>query len=172
MNKIILKYILSFVLIVLAQVFVFNKINMFGFISPMIYIVFIFSLPFKTMRWLVVLLGFLTGLVLDSFTGVIGIHSIATLIIAFARPFIIRTITLRVELEDHLLPVLQDMKFAWYLQYAFLLTFIHHSVYFFADVLSFENFGRTMIVILANTAFSLICIFLIQLLFYKASKRY
>jgi len=172
MSKVYFKYIISFILLILLQIFVFNKINMLGFITPMIYIVFIFSLPFQTPRWAVILLGFLIGLAVDFFTGIVGINALATLIIAFIRPSIIRIITLRVELEEHLLPIYQDMKFAWYLQYAFLLTFIHHFVYFFVDALSFNNFWRIMIVILSNTAFSVICIFIIQILFYKASKRY
>ncbi len=172
MSRVYLKYIVSFILLILLQVFILNKINLWGFITPMVYIVFIFSLPFQTPRWVVILLGFLTGLTIDFFSGIIGLHALATLVIAFIRPLIIRIIPLRVEREEHLLPIFYDMKFTWYIQYAFLLTLIHHFVYFFVDILSFHNFLRTIIVVLANTACSLICIFIIQILFYKSSKRY
>jgi Na+-transporting methylmalonyl-CoA/oxaloacetate decarboxylase beta subunit len=131
------------------------------------------SLPFQTPRWAVIFLGFLLGLIIDFFSGMIGYHALATLIIAFIRPLIIRIIsTTREEREEHLHPIFYDMRFAWYLQYVFLLTFIHHFVYFFVDMLSFHNFLRTMFVVLSNTLCSLICIFLIQILFYKSSKRY
>jgi rod shape-determining protein MreD len=138
----------------------------------MVYIAFILSLPFQAPRWIVILLGFLLGMIIDFFTGVIGFHALATLIIAFIRPSIIRIISKKEEREEHLHPIFYDMRFVWYLQYALFLTFIHHFVYFFVDVLSFHNFSHTITVIFSNTACSLICIFLIQILFYKSSKRY
>jgi hypothetical protein len=117
-------------------------------------------------------LAFLTGLTVDFFTGVIGYHALATLIIGFIRPFIIQLIPLHVEREAHLLPIFHDMKFRWYLQYVFLLTLIHHFVYFFVDVLSFHNFSRTILVIIGSTLCSLVCILLIDIVFNKPSKRY
>jgi len=171
MNKNFLTYFFRFILIVLLQIFVLNKISLWGFVMPVVFISFIFSLPFQTPKWAVILLGFLIGIIIDFFTGIIGIQALAMLIISFIRPFIIR-ILLRKEREEHLRPILLDMRFFWYFQYAFLLTFIYHSVYFFVDVLSFYNFSHTMLVILSNTVCSLVCIFLIQILFYKSSKRY
>ncbi|MDR1180570.1 MAG: rod shape-determining protein MreD [Bacteroidales bacterium] len=172
MSKIYVKYTLSFILLVLCQIFLFDKINLWNIVTPMVYISFIFSLPYQTPSWLVILLGFLMGLTVDFFTGVLGIHALATLIIAFIRPLVIYMIPLRVEREEHLYPILYDMKFVWYMQYAFLLTLIHHLVFFFIDIASFHNFLRTLIVVLANTGFTVVCIFIIQILFYKTSKRY
>ncbi|MCL2132288.1 MAG: hypothetical protein FWH36_07555 [Lentimicrobiaceae bacterium] len=172
MSKILFKHLISLILFVLAQIFLLNKISLWGFITPVVYIGFIFSLPFRTPKWAVILLGFLLGLTIDFFTGIIGIHALATLIIAFIRPFIINLISLREEREEHLKPIFYDMRFLWYLQYVFLLTLVHQFMYIFTDILSFHNFLRTMTVVLANTACSLICIFIVQILFYKSSKRY
>ena len=172
MNKIYLKYTVLFLLYIFLQVFIFNRINLWGVITPMMYILFIFSLPFQTPRWTVVLLGFLLGLSIDMFSPILGLHALATLIIAFIRPFVISIVPLRMEREEHLLPIFHDMKFFWYFRYAFLLTFVHHLVYFFVDAFTFHNFLKTFLVSLTNTAFTLICIFIIQILFYKPSKRY
>ena len=141
-------------------------------IAPMVYIVFIFSLPFDMPKWLVVLLGFCCGFVVDIFFGVLGFHALATLVMAFLRAGIIQLIPLRIEREEHLLPILYDMRFIWYIQYAFWLTFIHHFVYYFADALSFQNFGKLLLTVSANTLCSLLCVFLIQILTYRPSKRY
>ena len=173
MNKSFFKYCLRFILIILLQIVILNKITLWGFVTPMVYFVFILSLPFKTPRWVVILLGFFTGITVDFFTGgIIGIHALATLVIAFIRSFTIGTITSRKEREKHLLPIFHDMRFIWYLQYVFILTFIHHFVYFFVDILSFNSFFQALMVILSNTVCSIICIFIIQILFYKKSKRY
>ena len=172
MNKNFVTYLVNFILFVVLQVFVLNKICLWECITPMVYILFILSLPFKMPQWAVISVGFLLGMIMDFFTGVIGYHALATLVIAFVRPVIIRVISYREEREEHLHPIFYDMRFIWYLQYVFWLTFIHHFVYFFVDVLSFHNFLRTIIVILSNTVCSLLCIFIIQILFYKSSKRY
>jgi rod shape-determining protein MreD len=173
MNKIFLNYFIRFILIILLQIVILNRISLWGFVTPMVYFVFILSLPFKTPRWVVILLGFFIGITVDFFTGgIIGPHAFAALFIAFIRLFIIRIITIRKEREKHLLPIFHDMRFIWYLQYVLILTFVHHFVYFFVDILSFHNFFQAMIVVLSNTACSMICIFIIQILFYKKSKRY
>jgi len=86
------------------QVVILNKICLWGMIAPMVYIVFIFSLPFDMPKWLVVLLGFCCGFVVDIFFGVLGFHALATLVMAFLRAGIIQLIPLRIEREEHLLP--------------------------------------------------------------------
>lgn len=172
MSKVYIKYAALFLLYILLQVFIFNMVNLWGVVTPMIYILFIFSLPFQTPKWAVVLLGFLLGLSIDIFSGILGLHALATLIIAFIRSFVISIIPLRVEREEHLLPIFHDMKFSWYFRYTFLLTLVHHFIYFMVDAFTFHNFIKTCIVVLTNTLFTLLCIFIIQILFYKPSKRY
>jgi len=172
MNNIYIKQIFYFILLLALQILIFNKVCLWGMVTPVVYLIFIFSLPFNTPKWAMVLLGFLTGFLVDIFCEVIGFHALATLIIAFLRAGTIKLIPLRVEREEHLLPILYDMKFGWYFQYALYLIFIHQFVYFFADALSFQNFGKLILVVLSNTLASLLCIFLIQILVYKPSKRY
>ena len=166
------KQVISFILLLGFQIVVLNKVCLWGVVTPMVYIVFIFSLPFDTPKWLVVLLGFLCGFTVDIFFGVLGFHALATLTVAFLRAGIIQLIPLHIEREEHLLPIFYDMKFIWYFQYAFYLILIHHFVYYFADMLSFQNFGKLMLIVLANTLCSLLCVFLIQILTYRPSKRY
>jgi rod shape-determining protein MreD len=172
MRKGYIKNMILFFLYVFLQIFIFNRINLWGVITPMVYILFIFSLPFQTPKWVVILLGFLLGFCIDMFSETLGLNALATLIIAFLRPWVIHTISLRVDREEHLLPIFHDMPFFWYLRYAFLLTFIHHFIYFFVDAFTFRNISKTFMVGLSNTAFTLICIFIIQILFYNPSKRY
>jgi hypothetical protein len=142
----------------------------------MVYILFIFSLPFQTPKWLVISLGFLLGFCMDMFSGTLGLNALATLIIAFLRPWIICIIPQKRDINQQggepSLPIFHDMGFSRYFRYASLLTFIHHFVFFFADAFTFRNFSKTFMVGLANTAFTLICIFIIQILFYTSSKRY
>ena len=122
MNNVYVKHTVAFILLYVAQIFLLDKVALWGFVTPMIYILFILSLPFDTPNWLMVVLGFAAGLIMDSFTGSLGMHALSLMTIAFMRKWVITVIPFYGEKEPHLQPKLYDMKFVWYLQYTFLLT--------------------------------------------------
>lgn len=67
-----LQNIIRFVLLVLAQVLILNNIQFLGYINPYIYILFIFSLPYRTPQWLILSLAFILGLTIDIFSKTWG----------------------------------------------------------------------------------------------------
>lgn len=168
----VLHIVIQFILIVVLQVLLMDKISLWGYVTPMIYIMFILSLPFQTPKWLLVVLGFITGIIEDLFTGMTGIHAASTTLIAFLRPLVMKLITNKSTIEEHLRPILYDMHFPWYIVYSLILTFIHQFSIFFLDALSFVNFGRTLWIGAINTIFTVVLILLFQCLFYNESKRY
>ncbi len=170
MNKLI--YILSFLLLIFFQILISKSINLWGIITPMVYILFIFTLPFQMPKWQVVLLGFLMGISIDLFTGVIGQNAAATVLIAFLRMPIITIIPTHIKFEEHLRPILWDMHFPWYFQYAMYLTLIHHITFFFLDGMSFQNFFLVLGISILNAIFTVFLIFLFQIVFFKPSSRY
>ena len=86
MYKDYLRYILIFILLLLIQLLVLNNINLGGYINPYVYLLFILLLPYGTPRWVLLLVGFFTGLVVDYFSNTLGLHASATLILAFFGP--------------------------------------------------------------------------------------
>ena len=80
-----LQNIARFILVILIQVFVLNNIRFSGFINPYIYILFILMLPVRFPRWLSLILGFITGMIIDSFTNTPGVHTFATVLIEIGR---------------------------------------------------------------------------------------
>jgi hypothetical protein len=59
MIKLLPKYIIRFVVLVLVQVFILNNVHLGGFINPYIYILFIITLPFETPKWFLFVIAFL-----------------------------------------------------------------------------------------------------------------
>ena len=51
MKNSLLKYILIYIVLVALQVFIFNNIQLNGFINPYIYVLFILILPFDVRGW-------------------------------------------------------------------------------------------------------------------------
>ena len=90
MNRDNIISIFQFLLLLLLQAFLLNNINFFGFINPNLYLLFILVYRLDGNPTLLIILGFVMGLLLDLLTQGSGGHTIATLTIAFIRPFIIR----------------------------------------------------------------------------------
>ena len=89
-----LRNILRLAAFILIQVYVLNKIpHLHRFITPYLYFLFLLWLPFSISRLWLLIIGFLTGLILDYFMMTPGLHAAACLLIAYVRPFIINILT-------------------------------------------------------------------------------
>ena len=87
-NSFYLINVVRFALLVLVQVLVFNRLNFFGFINPMVYILFLYWYPIKENRALFLGVGFLLGLAIDFFSDTMALHAASTVTIAYLRPTI------------------------------------------------------------------------------------
>ena len=81
MNK-FWQYLLLFVGCVLAQVFIFDNIQLWGFIVPYVYLLYILVLPNNISRPFLYVLGFLLGLSVDLFSSTLCLHAAATTFMA------------------------------------------------------------------------------------------
>src|SRR5664280_2081310 len=89
----ILRFGLIFILLILLQVLLFNNIQFSGYVNPYVYIMFILLLPIDIPSWLLLILSFVTGLIIDFFSGSPGMHTSATVLVAFIRPYILRIVS-------------------------------------------------------------------------------
>lgn len=148
--------IFRFIALVLVQVLLCNNIGFFGFINPMIYILFIYWYPIKQNRAIFILIAFLLGFTIDVFSDTLAFHTAASVTIAYVRPSIMR-FCFGVNFE------FQSFKIAsvpWVQKIAFLtfLIVIHHGVFFTLEVFSFENFLLILKkIIIVSIASLLVC---------------
>ena len=140
--------IFQFLLLLLLQAFLLNNINFFGFINPNLYLLFILVYRLDGNPTLLIILGFVMGLLLDLLTQGSGGHTIATLTIAFIRPFIIR-FSFGVN-YDVPMGMIKGSLLNQRLLYLSLMVVIHHLVLYSVVYFSFEN----IITILKNTLFT------------------
>src|SRR6056297_4336346 len=89
MIKVLPRYIISFILLLTLQILVLNNIQLSGFINPYLYVLFILILPFETPKWMLLLLAFILGMVVDLFSHTPGMHTSATVFMAFLRPYVL-----------------------------------------------------------------------------------
>jgi len=130
--------IIRFILLVLVQVLVFNRLNFFGFINPMVYILFLYWYPIKENRATLIGLGFLLGIFIDFFSDTMAINAASTITIAYLRPTIMRFI-FGVNYEFQSFKLSNATK-AQQITFLALLIVVHHMVFFTLEIFSFENF--------------------------------
>ena len=140
--------IFQFIFLLFLQAFLLNNINLFGFINPNLYLLFIVVFPLNSNSTLLIVLGFLLGLLLDLLTQGSGGHTIASLTIAFLRPYIVKfSFGVNYELP---LGMIQGSLPSQRLLYLTLVIFVHHLVLFSVIYFSFDN----IITIIKNTLFT------------------
>jgi rod shape-determining protein MreD len=162
----LLKNIVRFVLLLLLQVFVLDKIVLNGYATPYLYMLFVLLLPFSIPRWGLMAAAVLLGLSLDMFTDTPGMHAAACLVIAYARPFVINILSPQGGFETvRKTPSVAAMGWAPFMTYATILVLIHHVVYFSLEVFDFHNLLMLILKILLSAVASLVMIAIYEMLF-------
>lgn len=167
----IFKYTFLFILLVLAQGLILNNIEFGGFLNPYLYILLILLLPFELNPWITLVIAFCLGLSVDIFTSTLGMHTSATLFLAFARKYILKLIEPRGGYEFGTLPQVQFMGWSWFLTYSIILVFLHHLFLFFVESFSFSSFFSTLGRVMLSSIFTIILILIVQLFNYNPNKR-
>ena len=158
----ILRYGLIFIVLILLQVLLFNNIQFSGYVNPYIYIMFILLLPVELPQWILLLIAFFTGLLVDFYGGTMGMHTGATVAAGFVRPYILRFISPRDGYEPGAQPSMVIYGFRWFLFYTLLVVSVHHLVLFYLEVFRFAGFFHTLLRVVLSTAFSVSFIFLAE----------
>ncbi|MEC7068982.1 MAG: rod shape-determining protein MreD [Bacteroidota bacterium] len=148
MNRDNILHIFQFFLLLFLQSFLLNNINLFGFINPNLYLLFIIIYRLDGNPTLLIIIGFVMGLLLDLLTQGSGGHTIATLTIAFLRLPIIK-FSFGVN-YDVPMGMIKGSLLRQRLLYFMLMVVIHHLVLYSIVYFSLDN----TITILKNTLFT------------------
>ena len=169
-----LRSLFRFCLLVLLQVIILDKIDLLwwavpkGFppFSPHIYQLFLLMLPFETPVWLLLLLGFATGITIDTFDNTAGIHACATVLMAYLRTNVLTALLPR-NLSEYsgTEPGIKTMGGIPFLTYAGFLVLVHHLVLYPLLIWDITNLGRLGVIILASSLTTMLLISVYLLLF-------
>jgi rod shape-determining protein MreD len=128
MNDVIKNTIL-FIGLILFQVIVLNNVLFWGYINPLLYILFIILYPLKRDRSVFLLLSFLLGLCIDFFVDSGGINAAATLFIAYIRLPLLKGLLRKPEIDFPVFNI-SKLPFLRLLSFIVILTFSHHLIIF------------------------------------------
>lgn len=164
----IIRFGLIFISLVLLQVLLFNNIQFSGYINPYVYIMFILLLPIEIPSWLLLILSFSIGMIIDFFSGSPGIHTSATVLSGFVRPYVISVVSPKDGYESGSEPSIVNYGLRWFFSYTLLIVLIHHTALFYLEVFRFTDFFRTLLRVILSTSFSVTFILLIE--YYRRGK--
>ncbi|WP_411028870.1 rod shape-determining protein MreD [Spongiimicrobium sp. 3-5] len=130
--------VIRFILLILVQVLVFNKLNFFGFINPMVYILFLYWYPIKENRSIFIVVSFVLGLAIDFFSDTMALHAASTVTIAYLRPAIMRfCFGVNYEFQSFRL---SGSTRAQQITFLALLVVTHHLVFFTLEIFDLASF--------------------------------
>ncbi len=167
MSKLLPRYLLLFIILVLLQVWVLNNIQVSGFINPYLYVLFVLLLPFQTPNWLLLFLSFILGLTIDMFCDTLGMHASATVFMGFLRPIVLQVITTRDTYEAGTSPSIHLLGFNWFIKYSLILVFSHHLFLFLVEAYNFNAFYLIFWRTLVSTFFTILLIVLSQYIIFR-----
>jgi hypothetical protein len=163
MNSAMLFNIARFILLLSAQVVVFNTINFLGYINPYPYVLFIILYPVNSNKTGLLVASFLLGLMVDMFCNSGGVHAAACLVLAFVRPYIFKfAFGLSYEYQTvKLNDVLTPQRFSFLV----VAVVIHHFVLFLLEIFQMSFIFEILLKTILSTIFTIIiCIIIIYLI--------
>ncbi|MDO9276356.1 MAG: rod shape-determining protein MreD [Lutibacter sp.] len=159
MNNLVLNNIIRFLALLFLQVFVFNHMNIFGNINPMVYVSWVFLFPVRKKRSLFLVLSFLLGISIDFFSDSGGINAFAITFIAYFRLPILMAILRKPDI-DYVQFNIRTISTNKAVLFIATLTLIHHFIVFALEYFSFN----AILSIISNTLLTSIFTILISTL--------
>lgn len=174
--NIYLKNIFRFLVIIALQVLILNKITLrwwnepsgFPIFIPYVYPLFLLLLPFETPVWALLIMGFVSGIIIDTFMNTAGMHACAAILIAYLRTNVLTALLPR-NLSEYAgqSPSIKSMGWMPFLVYSGFLIILHHLTFFSIELWNISNFGFLMLKVAASSVTSMLFIIVYLLLFTK-----
>ena len=123
-----LRFLFRFLVILIIQVFIINKIYLSTLLNPNIMVYLVLGLPFNQKPFYLLSVSFASGLLFDIFLNSPGYCSTAALVVAYARYFYLNNFSRAEILETNLTPNTQQMGFLGFLVYAGIHSLIFHLI--------------------------------------------
>jgi rod shape-determining protein MreD len=163
MNNTVLINSFRFILFAFLQIVLFNHIHLFGYATPLPYILFILLYPLHSNRKLLLICSFLLGLIIDIFNNSGGVHTTACLFIAFFRDSFLK-ISYGVSYEYHMIKITEKIS-KELITYILLSVLIHHFIFYALEIFNFEFILEILLKTVSSTVItSIFCFILIAFL--------
>ena len=162
MNNSVLNSI-RFIVFLSLQVLIFNNINLFGYLNPYPYILFILLYPVNGNKNGLLLASFLLGITMDMFNNSGGVHAPSCLILAYLRPTLFK-FSFGLSYEYQTVKIADKMS-PERITLLLLAILVHHFILFYLEYFRLGLIFTILTRTLASTLFTFtICILIVYLI--------
>lgn len=167
MNSAVIVNIARFLLLLMAQVVIFNNMDFWGYITPYPYILFIMLYPVDGNKLGLLGASFLLGWLMDMFCNSGGVHAAACVVLAYVRPAIFKfSFGLSYEYQTiKINDILTPERFSFIL----ISVVVHHVILFILEIW-FASFWGIILRTVGSTIFTII-LSIILIYIFKPSRR-
>ena len=137
MSKTILQFSLMFVLLVIAQSVVFNRLVLFSVALAFVFIYFIIKLPVTLGASKVMALSFLLGLCVDIFSDTPGMNSLSCTCLGACRHTVLRLYVPREDDVVHRIPSIHTLGAAVFAKYVLTMSLLYCIMVTLIEAFSF-----------------------------------
>tara|TARA_Y100000385_G_scaffold215959_1_gene224836 strand:+ start:2974 stop:3483 length:510 start_codon:yes stop_codon:yes gene_type:complete len=157
----ILQHIIRFFVLTSIQILILNNVQISGYINPFVYILFVMLLPPKMPKAIVLILAFIMGFTIDVFSDSYGVHSSATVLLAFLRSKVLALVSVKGG-EDLEAIGIKQLRINRFFTYSSILCLIHHFTLFYLEAFRLNEFFDTFLRALYSSFFSILMILMIE----------
>jgi hypothetical protein len=157
--------LISFFLYLIFQIVILKNVVLFHTAFCFVYVAFLLLLPVETGKLLLLAIGFVMGIIVDTFYDSLGLHAFACVFIMYLRGFWLGRLTPQGGYDAGAVPGIAMNGAQWFLVYSVPLIFVHHLLLFFIEVGGVHYAGFTLAKVAASTVFTAMVIVLVQFLF-------
>lgn len=168
MNSALLTNIARFILLLMMQIAIFNRMDFLGYINPYPYILFILLYPVNGNKYGLLFSSFLLGIIMDMFCNSGGVHATAAISLAALRPTFFK-FSFGVSYEYQTIKI-NDKITPERFSFIAISVLSHHFILFLLEAFRLSFFLEVLLRTFLSTIFTIIiCILLIYL--FKISRR-
>ena len=163
----ILKRTVFFIIIILFQVLILDQIEIgkySEYFSPLVYGAFILIYYPSFKLWILLILAFIMGLILDGFGDTLGMHASSLLTVAITKNYVLKIIAPRDGFNPDKDINVINIGINRFLIYGGITLFIHHFCFFVIEDFNFKLMHLLILKSIINSAVSLSIIVLFQYL--------
>ncbi len=158
-------YILLFVILVLIQVLVLDALYMGLYVAPLVYVGFVVMLPTDTKPITTLWLSLLLGLTVDLLSGEMGLNTIATLAVGYARPNVLRLVCGEDILRERAVAGVKRLGLKDFVVYTLIMTVGHSLLFFLTENLGLSHLPETLLKAACSGAATTVLLIIISMLF-------
>ncbi len=161
MNMDNLHRLLTFLVLLLVQVLVFNHIQLFHCATPLLYVYLVLHFRRNYPKYAILLWSFFLGLSVDIFANTPGVAAGSMTFIALIQPYVMQLFIPRDAAEDFS-PSIRTMGFQPFFSYSMVIVFIYCLLFFTLETFSFFNWLQWLTCICGSFVITIIFLMAIE----------